>query len=169
MYAPSRLPRHTTKHLDEAMKFMDSVLQPKNCNLLPYCNSYISESMCGGFMARGTDFCSHIIRTRQNIARCKNFSFGVLFIDIVGAFASVVRSLIISTEMPDEYVVYIFKTLKLDEQCFDEFKQILRSTSAFHDAGVPAESKPSRQLPETTKSSAFSLLKVEWHAHLVAE
>ena len=109
----------------------------RRAELLPYCNSYISDSMCGGFLKRGTDFCSHFIRTKQTIARLSGLCFGILFIDVVGAFASVVRSLITSVELPDEYIAYIFKSLKFDAVVFHEFRLNLLGDCAFNEAGVP--------------------------------
>ena len=55
---------------------------------------------------------------------------GALFVDVVGAFANICRALVIPVHLPDEYIVYLFKSLNFSEQVFDEFRDTLRSTSA---------------------------------------
>ena len=61
----------------------------------------------------------------------------MLFIDVVGAFANVARPLIIDVDLPDEYIVYLFKSLNFSEEVFEEFRDTLKSTSAMTEADVP--------------------------------
>ena len=107
--------------------------------ITPYLNTYILDSMCGGFLKRGTDFCSHFLRALSSIARNSHCSCCVFFADLKSAFATVIRAFVIPEQCSDEFVVHAFKALKFDETMFEEFKAVISLPCAVIDAGVPSE------------------------------
>ena len=105
--------------------------------VLPHLNLYLLFSMCGGFMRRGVDFCSHYLRTISAICKNQMHSLGIFFVDIRGAFAVVMRALVFNVPVSDEYIAAVFAKLKFSPAVFDEFVSVVRSTSAMEDAKVP--------------------------------
>ena len=61
----------------------------------PHLDSYIIDSMCGGFLKRGTDFCSHFLRALSSVAKNSQCSHCVFFTDLRSAFAIVIRAFVI--------------------------------------------------------------------------
>ena len=59
-------------------------------DIVPFLDTYISDSMCGGFRKRGIYFCSHYLRAMSSYARRSALSSIILFVDIRSAFASVI-------------------------------------------------------------------------------
>ena len=76
----------------------------------PYLNTYILDSMCGGFLKRGTDFCFHFLRALSSIARNSHCSCCVFFADLRSAFATVIRAFVIPEQCSDEFIVHAFKS-----------------------------------------------------------
>ena len=107
--------------------------------VLPHLNSYLLDTMCGGFLRRGVDFCSHYLRTVSSICKSWGISLGIFFVDIRGAFAVVMRALVFNVPISDEYISAVFAKLKFSPGVFDEFVQVVRATSAMEDANVPLD------------------------------
>ena len=64
----------------------------------PYMHSYMLDTMCGGFMHRGIDFCSHYLKSLSSIANAKGESAFVFFADVHTALASALRPLILGNQ-----------------------------------------------------------------------
>lgn len=107
--------------------------------LAPQLNSYLLSSQYGGFLCRGTDFATHHLRVKTNIAKLTNQSFAILYIDVLSALMSMHRFLVVDRTPSDEEVVRICSSLGL-EPCFvDEFCEFVRSASACEAAKVPED------------------------------
>ena len=104
--------------------------------VLPHLNSYLLDTMCGGFFRRGVDVCSRFLRTVSSICENWSVSLGIFFVDIRGAFAIVMRALVFNAPISDEHITAVFAKLKFSPEVFDEFVQVVRSTSAMEDAKV---------------------------------
>ena len=107
--------------------------------VLPHLNSYLLDTMCGGFLPRGVVFCSHYLRTVSSICKSWGISLGIFFVDIRGAFVVVMRALVFNVPISDEYISTVFAKLKFSPGVFDEFVQVVRATSAMEDANVPLD------------------------------
>ena len=105
--------------------------------MLPFLETYILESMCGGFLRRGVDFCSHYLRAVMTLAKATKQSCATLFLDVKTAFASVIRELIYRGRISDESVMKAFHRLGFAPAVFAQFKATLQGPSAMEDAKVP--------------------------------
>ena len=104
----------------------------------PHLETYILQTMCGGFLRRGYDFCSHFNRTIVSLAKVIKFSAATLYVDIACAFARVMRCLVSGSSMSDQNVVRVFSQLGFAPAIFDQFKIMLQDDPALVKASVPA-------------------------------
>ena len=105
--------------------------------MLVHIESYILETMCGGFLHRGVDFCSHFLRSILSIAKVKKMSCCALFVDVKTAFATVIRQLIYKGRMSDSDVFKLFHKFGFKPEIFMQFKAVLQGPSAMEAAKVP--------------------------------
>ena len=87
----------------------------------PYMHSYMLDAMCGGFMSRGIDFCSHFLKSLNSIAKANGMSSFTFLADMHTAFAAALRPLIVGNAVPDEYVAKVFHNLNISSSMFQEF------------------------------------------------
>ena len=104
----------------------------------PHLESYILQTMRGGFRRRGCDFCLHFNRTIVSIARVRRISAATLYVDIASAFAKVLRCLVSGNSMSDQNVVRVFSQLGFAPAIFDQFEAVLQDDPALVKASVPA-------------------------------
>ena len=109
---------------------------PRNA-LLPHLNTFALDSMCGGILAKGTDFCSHYVRAAKSLSKQRGTSLCILFVDVHCAFASVLRDLVFHNRISDSALASFFSSLGCDQSLFGEFIVIVRSLSAMDTANVP--------------------------------
>jgi len=105
--------------------------------MLVHIESYILDTMCGGFMRRGVDFCSHYLRAITSIAKAKQLSCAILFLDVKTAFASVIRELIYHGRMSDGDIMKLFHKFNFKPEIFQQFRAVMESPSAMEIAQVP--------------------------------
>lgn len=105
--------------------------------ITPYLNSYILDSMCGGFLKRGMDFCSHFLKAIKSIAESSHSS--CLFLaDLRSASATVSRSPAFPPDnCSDEFAAHVFTYLNFNESIMQDFISVLRLPSAIEYAGAP--------------------------------
>ena len=115
------------------------VLRDFRTRIVPGLSTYILSSQYGGFLRRGTDFTTHHLRAKTNIARLSNMSFAVLYVDVHSAFMAMQRYLVIDSNPTDANIAAFFKHLGLKPVFFHEFCEFVRSTSACTDAGISSE------------------------------
>jgi len=108
----------------------------RSCMLI-HIDSYILETMCGGFMRRGVDFCSHYLRAITSIAKAKKLSCATLFVDVKTAFASVIRELIYHGRMSDGDVLKLFHKFNFNPEIFQQFRAVMGGPSAMEIAQAP--------------------------------
>ena len=125
-------------------------------NIVPFIETYIIDSMCGGFKKRGIYFCSHYLRAMSSFARRSAMSSVILFVDIRSAFASVIRALVFPDRCSDSFIFHVFKSLKFLAECFREFLQTVRDTCALVSAGVP---QPMISVVSNLASNSFFVMK----------
>ena len=63
-------------------------------DIVPVLDTYIIDSMCGGFLKRGIDFCSHYLRAMSSYAHRSALSSIILIVDISVIDALDIRILI---------------------------------------------------------------------------
>ena len=61
---------------------------------------WVRQRQCGGLKHRGTDMCTHMVRAYLDGPPGLPKNRGALFIDVVGAFDSVVRQLLFLDTAP---------------------------------------------------------------------
>ena len=77
---------------------------------VPHLNSYLLDSMYGGFLKRGTDFGTLHLRIVSNTAKHCKMSFGCIFADVSAAFESVARGLNFGAKPSDEEIGHLFRS-----------------------------------------------------------
>ena len=106
---------------------------------VPFLESFILDSMCGGFQKRGVDFCSHFIRSRRSIAEVQKHNFASLFLDVKSAFAGVLREFALHDSHPysDSEICCLFDRFGFGPEVFHDFLVTFKDASALDQAGVP--------------------------------
>ena len=84
----------------------------------------------------GRTYGAHVPRAARAWAAQKGQCLAVIYWGVVAAYYSVLRELAFGSEVSDEKVAELFRTLGLTEEDFADFAGFLRGRSAFADAGV---------------------------------
>ena len=79
----------------------------------PILDAMARDTRCGGTSSRGTDFGAHIVRQFLDLGRVRKKSVAILFVDVVGAFASVVRGIVIGGLADASQVAAVCARLRL--------------------------------------------------------
>ncbi len=94
---------------------------------------YVPENQCGNI---GTEYATHIVREFQRWARANGLSSLILFMDLISAFYSVIRQLVIGLNCSDEDIFKLMALLNLPASAGQEFIQKLKQDSIFVTLGV---------------------------------
>jgi hypothetical protein len=78
--------------------------------LLPSFLRSARPTMCGGVPHRGTDYASHLARSFVQYCSVNTLSCSLLFVDVVSAFAGIVKALVFQDDVSDYTIACIFKT-----------------------------------------------------------
>ena len=97
---------------------------------------YFHETQQGGLPGRGTDLAAHSLRLFIEAAFHHKRSAGVLFVDLVSAFYTVVRELCMTLSTSDEDIAKLFSTLGLPPSAMHELAQKLQEMPILDEAGV---------------------------------
>ena len=84
----------------------------------------------------GTDLCSHFSRSFWGQLSARGISGASLFVDVSGAFASVLRQLLIGGNISDELLAFILKSVNMGPEVMEEFRMHLASGSFLIASGV---------------------------------
>lgn len=68
---------------------------------MPSFSKSVRSTQCGGVSTRGTDYCHHLVKSYFTAALARRLSCGALFVDVVGAFDSLIRSIVFQTPGSD--------------------------------------------------------------------
>jgi len=98
--------------------------------------TYILDSMCGGFLNRGTDFATLFLAGFYDLARMIEQSWAVLFLDVASAFESLQRFFVFRSQVSDAQAATIFKKCNMPLEAWLEFQNALRDPCAFQASGV---------------------------------
>ena len=109
---------------------------PRNA-LLPHLNSYALDSMCGGILSKGTVFCSDYVRVVKSLTKRRGSSLCIIFADVVCAFASVLRDLVVHNQISDVAVAVFFSRFGCNQSVCAEFVSLVHGLSAMDFAQVP--------------------------------
>ena len=103
----------------------------------PFLDAMALDTQCGGIGSRGTDFGAHLVRQFVDLGRLRKKSVAVLFVDVVGAFASVIRKILIGGLADAEQVATICARLKLDHALGQEAVELARRDGVVAENGAP--------------------------------
>ncbi len=86
--------------------------------------SHFLDAQSAGQRGVSTDFISHIPRLLFKVAHAAKCSAGAIFLDIKGAFYSIIRHQILKSqaEPSDELIAFLLKTLDIGPEYMDEFR-----------------------------------------------
>ncbi len=73
------------------------------------------DSQCGGLNHKGTDFASHALSSFLEASRARGWSAANLYVDLVAAFDSVVREIVMGARLSPAALHGRLSLLKLDE------------------------------------------------------
>ena len=90
------------------------------------------------FLHRGTDFCSHYVRSLKAIAKPRSKSLGILFVDVVTAFASALRDLVFSKPVSESSVAS-FSQLGCKPDIYQDLLDSTHDSHACDRAHVPPD------------------------------
>ena len=104
--------------------------------LMPVLNRVGLDTQCGGLGSRGSDFGAHIVRQFLDYCRVSKTSGAVLFVDVVGAFASVVREIVLGGLTDAGHVAALCAKLRLSQTLGQDIVEIARSGGILGEAGA---------------------------------
>ena len=109
--------------------------------LVPYFDKYVRRSQCGGFSKRGTDFATQHVRTMMSISSIRRKPLGLIVIDVIGAFDSLSRELVVACMATPGDAEHVIRALSLNPECADQVRRICSGVakSVLDDAGVPKQ------------------------------
>ena len=99
-------------------------------------NRAVRESQCGGVAKRGTDFASHRVRTLIEYSRTKRKPMALLFLDVVGAFDSLLREIVLTLLESMEIVLDFLKNLSPDADTYDRLRNLVNGKSILSKIGT---------------------------------
>ena len=100
------------------------------------------DSQRGGLNRTGSDFASHTIRQVMIATKARSWSSAVLFVDLVTAFDSVIREIIMGGKMaPDRLRVNLAK-LGLDADIIEAVESYAAHEDILMRVHVPEEPRP---------------------------
>ena len=73
--------------------------------VLPYYTGHALQTQCGGIDGRGADLAVHMAASVRGAAEALDRSAGILFMDVVSAFASMARELLDVDNASDEVII----------------------------------------------------------------
>ena len=71
------------------------------------------DTQHGGIANRGAALCAHLGREFFAYGRASKQCCSQLYVDIIGAFDSVLRQLLVDVPLTDEVIAFVFKTVSM--------------------------------------------------------
>ena len=105
--------------------------------LMQYFRHQVRDTQRGGVTARGSDFCHHLVRSFFTAYAAKRLPAAALFVDVIGAFDSLIRSTLFEDIRSDEQVAFVLRQLNFKPSVFRELVERARSFSILANANVP--------------------------------
>ena len=97
--------------------------------LLDNAIKHFTETQFGGLPHRGTEQASHMLRLFLEFHHQRSSSAGVVFVDAVSAFYVVLKQIVMSLEVADEDIAFLFKSLGMPPSALHELAKILSRAS----------------------------------------
>ena len=107
--------------------------------LLDKVAQFAHTTQCGGLLGRGTHFASHVIRCFCTMVAAAGESCAVLFADLVAAFDSVVRELLMAGRLEPEALRRRLASLPLDPDVVEAILAYVAAGDLLQRANVPEE------------------------------
>ena len=104
--------------------------------LAPHLELYARPTQHGGRQNRTAAFATQAIREAQRYSRKRGSSLAVLFIDVVKAFYSVLRQMVMSVPLTDDALAKIMATIGLPREAMEDLAEHLAQPTAFQEAGI---------------------------------
>ena len=103
--------------------------------LVPHLERHATAGTCGGIHGRGTDVCSHLVRSFLEFGAAKKLSTSIVFANVIGAFDVVVRETLMASS-GEVAVLEIFRRCGLSPEQWQDLQAKLEEASILHQAGV---------------------------------
>jgi hypothetical protein len=98
--------------------------------------AYSSDAQCGGIRLRATDLAAHSTRLFLDFAWQRKKPVGVLFADVISAFYSVLRQLVLPVNTTDVDFAKLLHSLKVPPESLQQLQQFLKEGTLVNRAGV---------------------------------
>ena len=104
--------------------------------VLPHLETVALDTQCGGVASRGSDIGAHIVRQFLDYGRVSSKSVGVLFVDVVAAFASVIREIVLGGLDDAQRVASICRSLRLPHSLGQDVVDLARRGGVISSCGA---------------------------------
>ena len=94
------------------------------------------EAMHGGAPHKGMALCSHMARSIFQFAAAHGKNAAQIFIDVVGAFDTVLRQLLFAGPLNDELVAFVVRTLGIGPEGMHKLAEHISSGEFLRHAGM---------------------------------
>ena len=105
--------------------------------VLPYYTGHALQTQCGGIDGRGADFAVHMAASVWGAAEALDRSAGILFMDVVSAFASMARELLDVENASDEVIIAYMQRHGFGPDDWYDLLRVLGAGGALGEAGMP--------------------------------
>ena len=99
-------------------------------------DKYYERLQLGGKLHLSTDLACHLLRTFWDVQKIRKKCAAVIFVDLVSAFYTTLRELVMHFDRSDEQIASMMKTLGLPSDVMADLAANLAGPTAFEDAGV---------------------------------
>ena len=104
--------------------------------VLPLLGRSALDTQCGGVESRGADFGGHIVRQFLDLGKAQGKSVAVVFVDVVGAFASVIREIVLGGLTEVGQIAALCSKLGLDQALGQEIIELARRGGVIDSVGA---------------------------------
>ena len=102
---------------------------------------FVLPTQCGGICGRGTDTAMHIARMHWQWAQVHEMSAAQVYIDVVSAFATLHRALVVCLDRSDASLARIAATFGLPAEALHEVVRIISAPDALQQLEVSAHAR----------------------------
>ena len=94
------------------------------------------QAQHGGMPHRGTALCSHFSRSFFGYACERSLCAAQLYVDVIGAFDTVLRQLLFQNELSDEVIAFVLNSLGMDAEVMHKLAQHISNKDFLDSSGM---------------------------------
>ena len=102
----------------------------------PFADSYLLDTQCCGALHRGTDFAAMAGGAFLAFAKARSMAAAIIFSDVVAAFYSAVRELVVRCDLTDEGIATVLQRAGIAPEAMQRLADLLALPPSMAQAGV---------------------------------